>query len=278
VEGETGANRPATTVGTTGTPDEAASGTGVLISAQEFARLFAAEAPRVMRVLRRLGIREADIEDVTQDVFLVVHRRASEFRGESSMRTWIYGIAVRTALAHRRKRRPLTGIGAQHDPGVAPEQQISLERAHAREVLRFALDRLPEGMREVFVLFELEHLSMRDVAMARIGRARAVHAAGAATVAAAGAGRIRAGRPAAELRARRARHRFPVSPSSPSPKPKNLAPSPQWWRPLARPGSRRRLRAAKRHRARRLPIRRPSSCCSKQRSGPWPERPNRRSR
>jgi RNA polymerase sigma-70 factor, ECF subfamily len=138
------------------------------VDADEFARLFAAEAPRVWRVLRRLGVPPADVEDVCQEVFVVIHRRWADFRGESSMRTWIYGIALRKAIGHRRhlyarKARPL---GERDEPAVPPEQSDQLERAQARRTLQAALDRLGEGKREVFVLYELEQLSMREVAAA----------------------------------------------------------------------------------------------------------------
>jgi RNA polymerase sigma-70 factor (ECF subfamily) len=138
------------------------------VQAGEFGRLFAAEAPRVWRALRRFGVREADLEDVCQEVFVVVHQRWAEFRGDSSLRTWIYGIALRKALAHRRSAyaRRTAALGPDHEPAVAPEQQRSLERTHAREVLQAMLDKLDDDQREVFVLFELEQLTMSEVAFA----------------------------------------------------------------------------------------------------------------
>ena len=134
--------------------------------AEAFTQLFAAEAPRVWRLLRRLGVREADLEDVCQEVFLVVHRRWAEFRGESTLRTWLIGVAIRTAYGHRRRRalrdtQPLTA--ASETPGAASPAE-ELERARLREHLQSALDSLPEGKREVFVLYELEELPMLEVA------------------------------------------------------------------------------------------------------------------
>lgn len=134
------------------------------MDAGEFARLFAVEGPRVLRVLRRLGVREADMEDVCQEVFIVVHRRAGEFRGASSVRTWIYGIALRCALGYRRRKHVRDGVVLVEEPAVPPEQPDELERVRARRVLQAALDKLAEGPRVVFVLYELEQLSMREVA------------------------------------------------------------------------------------------------------------------
>jgi RNA polymerase sigma-70 factor (ECF subfamily) len=136
------------------------------MDAAAFARLFAAEAPRVLRVLRRLGVREADVEDVCQEVFVVVHRRAAEFRGDSALGTWVYGIALRCAAAHRRRKHVRDGVALVEEPAVAAEQQQALERTRARRVLQAALDKLDEGQREVFVLYELEQLAMREVAEA----------------------------------------------------------------------------------------------------------------
>lgn len=138
------------------------------VDAREFARLFATHAPRVWRMLRRLGVGEPDLEDVCQEVFLVVYRRWGEFRGDSSISTWILGIALRKALTHRRRKhtREATPLTEAHEPACAPEQQRGLEREDARLVLEQALQKLGDAQRDVFVLFELEQLSMRDVAAA----------------------------------------------------------------------------------------------------------------
>jgi RNA polymerase sigma-70 factor (ECF subfamily) len=136
------------------------------IDAREFAQLFAAEAPRVWRVLRRLGVRDADLEDVCQEVFLVVYRRWDEFRGESKRSTWICGIAANKALGHRRLKhvRDATALTAAHEPSCAPSQQRGLEQQDARQALELALQKLSADQREVFVLFELEQLPMREIA------------------------------------------------------------------------------------------------------------------
>ena len=58
----------------------------------------------VWRSVRRLGVPEAALDDAVQDVFVVVHRRGSEFEGRSSVRTWLFGIVVHVARAYRRRR------------------------------------------------------------------------------------------------------------------------------------------------------------------------------
>src|SRR6186713_2887600 len=72
-----------------------------------FAEVYESCAKLVWRNLRRLGVPEAALEDAAQDVFLVVHRRLSEFEGRSTLRTWIFGIVLRVAARHRRKAHGL---------------------------------------------------------------------------------------------------------------------------------------------------------------------------
>lgn len=132
----------------------------------DFRALFRAHAPFVWRVLRRLGVSEADVEDVAQEAFLVVHRRLSEFEGRSQLRTWIYGICVRVASDHRRRahvRRELATDRPPERSGSAPQPR-ELEQRQARALLDAALAELDDDKRAVFVLYEIEELPMKEVA------------------------------------------------------------------------------------------------------------------
>jgi RNA polymerase sigma-70 factor (ECF subfamily) len=82
------------------------------------------------------------------------------------LRTWVYGIAVRKALSHRRGKlaRNSVALGDASAPSVGAEQASDLARSETRDALLRALERLGEGKREVFVLYELEELPMREVA------------------------------------------------------------------------------------------------------------------
>lgn len=133
-----------------------------------FDDVFSTYAPLVWRAVRRLGPREADAEDLAQEVFLVVHRRLPEFEGRSKLSTWIYGICVRVASDHRRRahvRRELP-TAELPDAGAPASQLDTVARAEARARLDALLDRLDEDKRAVFVLYELEELPMAEVAAA----------------------------------------------------------------------------------------------------------------
>lgn len=118
----------------------------------------------VWRVLGRLGVARADLEDVCQEVFIVVHRRLAEFEGRSSLRTWIYGIALRCAADYRRRdarRRPASS--AVPEIAIEGSQLEDLDARDARATLDRLLELLDPDKREVFVLFELEELAMAEV-------------------------------------------------------------------------------------------------------------------
>jgi RNA polymerase sigma-70 factor, ECF subfamily len=128
----------------------------------ETARLFQAHAEDVWRFLKYLGVREEDLPDACQEVFLVAHRKLPEFRGDSAPRTWLYGISLRVAKTWRRRRLmvPLP----DDDLRVGPQQELERERRDTQELLCWALDNISEEQREVFVLHEIEELPMNEVA------------------------------------------------------------------------------------------------------------------
>ena len=134
----------------------------------DFRTLFAEHAPFVWRTLRRLGLSPADVEDVSQEVFLVVHRRLADFDNRSGLRPWLYGICTRTASDFRRRAhvRREQVVEAVPDMGAPADQDRGIERQQALAQLEAILDRLDAKKREVFVLFELEEMSLAEVAAA----------------------------------------------------------------------------------------------------------------
>jgi RNA polymerase sigma-70 factor (ECF subfamily) len=120
----------------------------------------------VWRCLRALGVPERQLDDAAQEVFLVAHRRLRDFRGDSSLRTWLYGILRNVAANQRRTLRRRRGHALLDErtpaPGPGPETLLQ-ERERAAFVERFAAD-LDAPKRDVFVLGMVEQLSMPEVA------------------------------------------------------------------------------------------------------------------
>jgi RNA polymerase sigma-70 factor (ECF subfamily) len=121
----------------------------------------------VWRTLRRLGVGEADVDDALQDVFLTVQRRAHEFRGESQLKTWVLGIAVRVALNSRRgaQRRRLRFAEMPDEPpcsAAAPEELAAQRQAIAQ--VHELLAQLPPEQRALLVLVDLEQLTVIEAA------------------------------------------------------------------------------------------------------------------
>ncbi|OJH39781.1 RNA polymerase subunit sigma [Cystobacter ferrugineus] len=134
----------------------------------DFQQVYAESALFVWRTLRRLGVREEDLEDVCQEAFVVVHRRLSDFDGSATVRTWLFGICRRVASDYRRRAhiRRETAVEELPEGAQAPEQVEVVARKQARALLDRILEELDEDKRAVFVLFELEQWPMAEVAQA----------------------------------------------------------------------------------------------------------------
>lgn len=127
--------------------------------------LFDQHASYVYRVLARFGVRDADLDDLTQEVFLVVLRRYADFEGRSRVRTWLYSIARLCASNYRQRavhRREVLEEPPS-DEGVAGRQAETLDAQRLLGRLDAVLEALPETQREVYVLYEIEQLSMAEI-------------------------------------------------------------------------------------------------------------------
>lgn len=134
-----------------------------------FAELYRDNFAFVWRTAKRLGVRESHQDDVVQEVFLIVHRKLDAFEGRSSLRTWLYGITIRVVRDHRKSRAlrdEPTGLDFDALATSAESPARELERAEAARMLHAILDSMDEEKREVFVLSELEQLSIPDAAEA----------------------------------------------------------------------------------------------------------------
>lgn len=122
----------------------------------------------VWRSLRHLGVTEADVEDATQDVFVVVHGKLATFEHRAQLTTWIYGICLRVAQARRRRAHVrhelVTDPEEMPSPIVASEADDALERREAEDLLDGILDTMSLEQRAVFTLFELDGRSCEEIA------------------------------------------------------------------------------------------------------------------
>lgn len=136
--------------------------------AHDFDQVFREQAHYVGRTLRYLGVDPTHLEDACQEVFVVVHRRLNVCRPGEPLRAWIRQICVGVARNRRRTIRRRREDTSDNPPEtvVPPNQQRDLELRDLREMLLAVLEELPAEQRDVFVLYEIEQLTMAEVAEA----------------------------------------------------------------------------------------------------------------
>jgi RNA polymerase sigma-70 factor (ECF subfamily) len=124
----------------------------------------------VYYALRRVGVPTADLEDCTQEVFIVASDKLHVII-PGRERAFLLGVALRVAAhARRRLRRfPMlwddeNAYSAWEDPSLRPDEEIELRRQ--RRVVDQVLKKMPEDLRNVFILFEIEELTMLEIASA----------------------------------------------------------------------------------------------------------------
>jgi RNA polymerase sigma-70 factor (ECF subfamily) len=133
-----------------------------------FQAIFQNEAQYVGSVLSRMGVRSCDLEDLTHDVFLVVHARLDEYDATRPLRPWLFGIALRVALRFRSlaRHRYESPRGDIEVPGEAPSPHDLLAARRERELVAQALAHLDVNRRAVFVMHELRGIPIPEVATA----------------------------------------------------------------------------------------------------------------
>ena len=119
-----------------------------------FERLYRGHVNRVHSLVRRM-VPDADAEELTQDVFVRAWQKLGGFRGESAFGTWLHRLAVNLMLEHRgalgRDRKRWSSeddvMGELPAKRVTPDESLDMEDA---------VQQLPDGMRQVFVLYDVE--------------------------------------------------------------------------------------------------------------------------
>jgi RNA polymerase sigma-70 factor (ECF subfamily) len=131
-----------------------------------FSHVFRAHAAYVLGLVRRLGVSARDAEDVAQEVFLAVHAGLAQFERRSKLKTWICAICLHKVQDYRRQSVRRRETISADPPALADDDtpHDGLLRKQRVRLLEEMLDRLPDNQREVFVLYELEGLSMSDIA------------------------------------------------------------------------------------------------------------------
>ena len=112
-----------------------------------FDAIFEAEFAYLWTSLRRLGVPTRDVEDVTHDVFLAVHKHLHEYDPARSIRPWLFAFAFRFASDYRRRgRNRFEDLGGRAPDAIsrAPSADAIIEKSEARDLVFAALNRMTD--------------------------------------------------------------------------------------------------------------------------------------
>ena len=133
-----------------------------------FEELYRAHSARLYSLLLRMVGGTEDAEDLLQDVFLQAHRKLDSFRGDSSLGTWLYRLAVNQCLDYLRGRQSKMARVTESFEDEAVQEPAApspvVPAAISRVDLERAIARLPEGCRLAFVLHDVEGFAHHEVA------------------------------------------------------------------------------------------------------------------
>ena len=142
-----------------------ASGKGNMVAFEE---IYNRHHRRVYSICLRMLKNTTEAEDLTQDVFIQLHRKIGSFRGDSAFTTWLHRLTVNQVLMHFRKRNvkyektteegetPVQVVDGTHNPRKMPVvDKIALE---------YAIEQLPTGYKNVFILHDIEGFEHEEVA------------------------------------------------------------------------------------------------------------------
>ncbi len=132
----------------------------------DFEPLYRANVGYVLHSLRRLGVHDRDLEDVTHDVFLAVYKHIDDLDSTRPVRPWLFGFAFRIARDYRRlARHRHEAASPEHDARDGrrlPDDEVEAERR--RRLVILALDKLDLERRAVLVMHDLDGEKMPDIA------------------------------------------------------------------------------------------------------------------
>lgn len=146
----------------TGAHDNALRRAAAFGDLEAFNEIVNRHGPAMLRYARRTMVDPGDAEEAVQDAFVSAWKTLPDFRGESSLRTWLFTITRRKAIDLLRKRRPVP---------VADDMMLELAAFDDHdgsgsgflEALGIALSRLPESQRSIWLLREVEQMSYAEI-------------------------------------------------------------------------------------------------------------------
>ena len=131
--------------------------------ASAFERLYRTHVARIHSLTRRmLGTREAD--EVTQDIFVRTWQKLGQFRGDSAFSTWLHRLAVNVVI-ERRRSFAIQRERMSDDPDALDGITVPPARVDLRVDFDAAIEQLPPGAREIFVLHDVEGYNHREIAV-----------------------------------------------------------------------------------------------------------------
>jgi RNA polymerase sigma-70 factor (ECF subfamily) len=136
----------------------------------EFEAVYAQHFNFVWSSTRRLGVHDAALDDVVQEIFLVIHARLHTLEKAASLRSWIYGVVRRVVSDHHRSQRTnaasaaLLAVELEGYASLTPTPLELAEQNDQAKLLRTSLESIEPRQREVFMLAELEQMTGPEVA------------------------------------------------------------------------------------------------------------------
>jgi RNA polymerase sigma-70 factor (ECF subfamily) len=120
---------------------------------------------RLFRTVRAMTPNDAEAEDVLQEAYVKAYHNLGQYEGRAKFSTWLTRIAIHEALGRQKNRRRFTTVDdLELRPAMDPTPEESATSIELRGVLQRALERLPESLRVVFVLREVEELDTDETA------------------------------------------------------------------------------------------------------------------
>jgi RNA polymerase sigma-70 factor (ECF subfamily) len=136
-----------------------------IVEVPDFHEVYKQHFTYVWHSLRRLGVRDADLEDLCHDVFIAFYRGLEGYDPARPIKPWLFGIAFRVASDHRRRAR--NRFEVQQSVEVAdraPGAEDRVAERQARDLVTEALAGLSDDKRVVFILHEIDGQSMPEIA------------------------------------------------------------------------------------------------------------------